>query len=113
MILKSKTPLDQGYNEMDVAEQYYSVEFTIDKLMPLYQFKLWNNQTMDLFVLIKEGSEILDRLEVGRVLNMKYYNSDGSCPPEYRVTQINNIINDKNGRFSGHYMVGLSILSTN
>ncbi len=111
MISKSNTPLKE-LNEMELTkrERYYSVEFTVDELVPLYHFKLWNSQTMDLFVLVKEDSEILNRLEVGRVLKMKYYNDDISYPPEYRTTQINNITKDKDGRFSGHCLVGLSIL---
>ncbi len=113
MISKSNTPLNYCHNEFDIhiIDQYYSVEFKLDEVVPLYQFRLRNNETMALFVLIKEDSEILNRLKVGRVLKMKYYNTDISCPPEVLQTQISHIINDKEGRFSGHCMVGLSILS--
>ena len=115
MISKSNTPLNHSYSEIDIHEnnRYYSVEFTLDEILPLYQFKLRNNESMALFVLVKEDSEILNRLTVGRVLKMKYYNSDVSSPPEYFTTQISDIVNDKEGRFSGHCMVGLSILPGN
>ena len=113
MISKSNTPLNNSRAEFEPTEmnQYYSVEFTIDEIVPLYQFRLRNNENMALFVIVKEDSEILNRLEVGRILKMKYYNTDVSCPPEVLQTQIINIRNDKEGRFSGHCMVGLSILS--
>lgn len=112
MISKRKTPTNPNYTEVNShqVDQYYSVEFSLDDPMPLYQFKLRNSESMALFVLVKEDSEILNRLEVGRVLKMKYYNTDKNCPPEYRTTQINTIINDKEGRFSGHCMVELFIL---
>ncbi|MGD9211168.1 MAG: hypothetical protein PVI90_10350 [Desulfobacteraceae bacterium] len=114
MISKTNIPLKQSCDKVSTTQkkQYYSVEFTLDEIVPLYQFKLRKNQTMNLFVLVKEDSKILNGLKVGRVLNMKYYSADTSYPPEYRTTLINNIINDKNGRFSGHCMVGLSILPT-
>lgn len=113
MLSRRITPSSKDFNELNDQQthKYYSVEFTIDDILPLYQFKLRNSESMSLFVIVKEDSEILNQLEVGRVLKMKYYNSDISCPPEYRKTQINNITNEKNGRFSGHCMVGLSILS--
>lgn len=115
MISKRITPSNQNCDDIKYAQvdRYYSVEFTLDEVVPLYQFKLRNSEAMSLFVLIKDNSEILNRIEVGRVLKMKYYNADISCPPEYRTTQISNIKSDHNGRFSGHCMVGLSILPTN
>ena len=102
----------QDHNEWDSSQKnrYYSVEFTLDELVPFYQFKLRNSESIPLFVLIRKDSEILNRLEVGRVLKMKYYSEDISCPPEYLITQINNICTDKEGPYSGHCVVGLSIL---
>lgn len=114
MLSKRMTPSNQSYTAMNDHQKnrYYSVEFNLDDIVPLYQFKLRNSESMSLFVLVKEDSEILNQLEVGRVLEMKYYNADITCPPEYRTTQINNITNERAGRFSGHCVVGLSILSS-
>ena len=114
MIPKINIPSNQGYNEKEGSfeNRYYSVEFTPHEFAPFYQFKLRNSETMTLFVLIKEDSEILKKLEIGQVLKMKYYSEDISCLPEYRTTQINHISADKDGRYKGHCMVGLSILPT-
>ena len=77
----------------------------------LYQFKLWNSESKPMFVLVKEGSDILSRIKVGHVFNMKYYSTDAGCPTTYRPTQIENITKENRGRFKGHYLVGLSFMS--
>ena len=103
---------DQNESDGSQTNRYFSVEFTLDEIVPLYQFKLRNSESMPLFVLIRKDSVILNRLEVGRVLKMKYYSEDISCPPEYRTTQIKDISTDQEGPYSEHCVVGLSILPT-
>jgi len=41
---------------------------------------------------------------------MKYYSSDASLPPENLTTQIKHVTKEEEGRFQGHYLVGLFIL---
>jgi hypothetical protein len=91
-------------------DRYYSVEFAIQGLEISYQFKIWNVASKSMCVLVKEGSEVLKRLKVGEILNMKFYSADAVSPTDYLETAIRHITKDEQGRFRGHYLVGLEIL---
>jgi len=93
-----------------VSERYYSVEFTISENKILYQFKLRNSASQSLFILVKEGSEMLQRLKEGSIFKTKYYATDELSPAVSSETRIKKITRDDNGRFKGHYRVGLDIL---
>ena len=93
-------------------EQYYAVEFSIEGLELPYQFRIWNIASKSMCVLVKEGSDILSRLRVGDKLNMKYYAGGAVAEPEYRTTAIRHITKSEDGRFRGHYLVGLEILGS-
>ncbi len=90
-------------------ERYYSVQFTTQELSTFYQFKLWNISKKGICILVKEGSQVLKHIEVGDTLEMTYYLTDGQGAHENLTTQIKHITKNDEGRFKGHYMVGLSI----
>ena len=92
----------------NIDNQYHSVEFSINSLSPLYQFKIWNSNSDPMFVLVKDHSNILRYLEEGKKFKLKYYGSDSSYPTEYHDTQIEHIQQCDNGKFKGHYTVSLS-----
>jgi hypothetical protein len=89
--------------------KYQSVEFSIQGIEYLHQFPIWNSEPASMFVLVKEDSEIVGRLKVGDVVKMKYYTDDMVCPTKYVDTEIRHITKDDEGRFRGHYRVGLSV----
>ena len=93
------------------ASQYYSVEFSINGLTMSYQFKIWNMASQSMCVLVREDSEVLPRIKVGDILDMRYYTGSATSPCEDLKTEIRHITKDENGRFKGHYLVGLSILN--
>jgi hypothetical protein len=90
-------------------ERYYSVQFTTQGLSTFYQFKLWNISKKGMCILVKEGSRVLQHIEVGDTLEMTYYLTDSQGAHEDLTTQIKHITKNEKGRFEGHYMVGLSI----
>ena len=92
-------------------DEFYSVEFKVSGLPYLFQFKIWNTSTKQMFILVKASSDILKRIKEGDIFKMKYYNSVSTYPIRLR-TQIDSIIKEKDGRFKNHYVVGLKILST-
>lgn len=92
------------------ADQYSSAEFLIEGLCVLYQFKIWEEASSFLSVLVNEKSEILPRLKVGDTLRVKYYAHDGLYPSEYKKTAIRHITRNEEGRLKGHILVGLEIL---
>ena len=93
-----------------VSEDYYSVEFSLRGLDVSYQFKIWSMDPASICVLVREDSDVLRRLKVGDVLNMKYYSNSSIDPHDYLRTAITQITKTDNGRFKGHYVVGLEII---
>jgi hypothetical protein len=91
-------------------EKYHSVEFKVHEMGNLYQFKIWNISTRGMCLLVRDDSEILSDLEVGRILDMKYHTTDFSQPAESLKTQIKHITKEDAGRFKGHVLVGLFVL---
>ncbi len=95
----------------EAAERYYSVQFTTKSLASFYQFKLWNISTKGMCILVKDGSEVLRHIGVGDTIEMTYYLADTQGMHENLKTQIKHITKNDDGRFQGHFMVGLSIIN--
>ena len=93
-----------------IIDRYYSVEFEISGCAFVYQFKIWDLSSKGICVLVKEDSNLLNYINVGDVLNLKYYTTDSSKPIEYMKTEIRHITKDEEGRFKGIYLVGLSVV---
>jgi len=91
-------------------KQYHSVEFSVDGLYFLYQFKIQNLTESSMGVLIRENSEIIGLLKVGDVIKMKYYHKDSFIPAALMDTEIKYINKENRGRFQGHYLIGLALL---
>ena len=104
--------LERKSEDTREGHPYYSVEMAIKGLDLSYQFRTWNAASTPMCVLVKEGSDILPRLKVGETLNMKYYSTGSVHPPEYLETAIRHITKNDQGRFKGHYLVGLEILES-
>jgi len=92
------------------ADLYYSVELPVKGFDFQYQFKIRRMGAESMCILVREDSGILKRLSVGNVLTMKYRPTDPACPPDYLDTAIINITKNMEGRFKGHYLVGLKIM---
>ena len=98
-----------GFDKTSLDE-YYSVELSLEGLTCPHQFRIWSIHNGSMCVLVKENSEILGSLKVGDVMRMKYYTMDSLCPTRDLHTEIKHITKEEQGRFKGHYVVGLCIL---
>jgi hypothetical protein len=103
--------VDRRSEERTHDDRFFSVEFSKKGLDAIYQFKIWNISTKGMCILVKEDSALIGHLTAGDVLNMKYYPSDESGPLQKSMTEITHITKDTEGKFKGHYLVGLSIQS--
>ena len=88
---------------------FHSVEIAIDGLAIPYQFKIWQNASRPMCLLVREDSEIVSRLKEGDVLNMRYYSEASKYPTEHMETEILQIERNQEGRFKGHYWIALGI----
>lgn len=106
----SETLKDKRAEPRTILDQYHSVEMSFKSMENLYQFKIWDISSKGMCILVKETSHILNYIRVGETLDMKYYTRDPAKPPRSLRTEIRHITKDDQGRFKGHYLVGLSIL---
>lgn len=88
---------------------FHSVELLIDGLEFTYQFKIWKIDSDGMNILIKEDSAIINRLKTGNRVNSKYYYDNKSFPMVELNTEISHITKAEEGRFKGHYIVGLLV----
>jgi len=102
--------VQQNLQSQRQRTHFYSVELLIQELKMLYQFKIWNFSSEPMFILVKEGSALLEQLKVGTVFKSKYYSTDAVCPTVDMETQIKQIAKDEQGRFKGHYLIELAII---
>ncbi len=104
--------LNRRSEPRSIVDQYFSVELSISNLAPIaYQFKIRNISSSSMGFLVKEDSDLFQHLRVGDVINMKYNPVESSAQPKHLKTEIKHITQDEQGRFKGHYLVGLSILT--
>ncbi|MBW1802468.1 MAG: hypothetical protein JRJ85_17270 [Deltaproteobacteria bacterium] len=100
----------QDYNDtLAPIDQYYSVEFSVEGLYYLHQFKLWHMAESSMCVLVREDSEILGFLNVGDIIKMKFYRMDNLPSTDLLDTEIRLITKEEQGRYKGHYIIGLAI----
>ena len=92
------------------AEKIHSVEINLKGSVPIYQFKLRDVSVNGACILVKEGSPILEHIQVGQVMDMRYYYGDRSNPSNIFKTQIKRIAKPKEKGITGHYQVGVAIL---
>jgi len=93
-----------------IIDEFHSVEFSARNIDVSHHFKIWNLSLRGICVLVKEGASILKHLKVGDILDMKYYKPESPEPSDYIKTEIRHITREEQGRFRGHYLVGLSLL---
>ena len=103
---------DRRVEERRPPDKYYSVQFSPEDLACIYQFKIWNISSFGLCIMVSEDSDALKHISVGDVIDMKYYVSEKPGTTEDFKTEVRHITRQEEGRFKGHYFVGLMILET-
>ena len=91
-----------------ILDNYYSVQFSLNDMGPIYLFKLRNISLSEPFILVKEDSSVFEQLEVGDILDMKFNPMELSVPNKLLKTKI--ISKNSHNLFTGHSLVGLSII---
>ncbi len=89
---------------------YSCVELHIQRMGAVYQSKIWEAPLKGLFFLVKEGSSVLAHLRTGDEIKARYTPVNRRKPGDYMKTRIRYIVEERTGRFSGHYLVGLSMM---
>ena len=95
-----------------ILDKYYSVQFMLNGVGPTYLFKLRDISSNGLCILVKEESSVLKHLKVGDILTMEFKPPELTGSSKILKTQIKHLSKGKDGRFMGHYLVGLFIEKT-
>ena len=104
------TKADRRIDDRNPPEQYHSVQFTTKGLNMAYQSKLWDISKKGMCILVRQDSIVMSHLKVGDILDMEYYSEKGKGHTDQAKTEIKHITKNEQGRFKGHYLVGLSII---
>ena len=91
-------------------DEYYCVEIPIIALGVIYQFKIWQINSLVMSILVKWDSDLFHWIKIGDRLNMKYYSTDSIYPYQSLDTEIRYINRQNLGRLRGHCLVGLEIM---
>ncbi len=94
-----------------ILDQYRSVEFSLSKKEPIFQFRVRDISPSGMGILVNEGSNALKYLKIGQVLDMKYNPEKPDDSAEQIETEIRHITLVADGRYRGHYLVGLHVKS--
>jgi hypothetical protein len=102
--------LENKYRHLRKTDVHLRAEIKISRNDLGYQFKLQEIDDHQGCFFINENSAVLNILDVGTVLDMKYWTAEKIRLVKYVRAQIKNITRQKHKPFRGHYKVGLSIL---
>ena len=103
--IKKSAQMKSGFRT--VIDQYYSVQFSINNPINIYQFKLQKIFSKGICIAVKEDSDVLNHIKAGDMLNMKYCTTN-SGPTEKIKTKIKSINKIDQKRFKGHFLLWLS-----
>lgn len=101
---------ENKYRHLRKTDGHLRAEITISRNDLGYQFKLQEIDDHQGCFFVNENSAVLNILDVGTVLDMKYWTAEKIRLVKYVRAQIKNITRQKHEPFKGHYKVGLSIL---
>jgi len=108
---------DDVTHEADVlmgsVDRYDNVEISINGMVPTYVFKLRDISPIGMGVLVKEDSDLLNQIKMGQIVNTRYTLAQRTDLSKCSETVIDQITKDTQGRFKGHFIVGLSVLENN
>ena len=86
------------------------MEFSVSNELPVHQFRVRDISPSGIGILVNESSAVLAHLKVGDVLEMKYNPANASDLAKNLKTELRHITNIEEGRYRGHYLIGMLIL---
>ncbi len=78
--------------------------------VPVYEVKLKDLSSKGACILFTDNSSLLNHLQIGQTLMVKFFFEDRSKPSETFQAEVKHITEVKDGRFKGYYSAGLSII---
>ncbi|RTZ99285.1 MAG: hypothetical protein DSY90_01690 [Deltaproteobacteria bacterium] len=101
---------EQRMAKRKLIDKFYSVQFSLDKKVPIYQFKLKDISDFGLCIIINQGSPILTKIRKNEKLDMTFCAADAPSETIQLKTKIAHITPNKHGKYKNHVLMGLSIV---
>jgi hypothetical protein len=108
-----KTPTenhtDRRAEIREALEKMKSLELKLPNL-PIYVFRVKDTSPNGICFLVKGDSDILNHIQVGQILNVRYHEEDITKPSEVFTSEIKHITKIDKGPYRNYQIVGLIIL---
>jgi len=108
----ASNPVENKYQLLRKTDSHLRAEIKIGRDDLGFQFKLREIDENQGCFFINENSAVLQILDVGSVLDMKYWTAGRRRTIKYVRAEIRNIDRQSQQPFKGYYKVGLAILKT-
>ena len=99
------------YPAKSVADEFYSAEIILSNLNVSYRLKLKNVDGGGASFLISEDSAILKQLEVGKMLEMRFWIGEKTKSVEFVNATVKHIEKQNNATLKEHYLIRLAFHS--
>ena len=100
---------DRRSESRQSAKDCYSAEIRLVGV-PVHEVKLIDLSSKGACILFQNNSSLLNHLQIGQDLKVKYFLEDRSKPSEMFQAKVKHITEVQEGRLKGYYLAGLSIL---
>lgn len=108
----ASNPVENQYLHLRKTDSHLRAEIKISTDDLGYQFKLRQIDDNQGCFFLNKNSSVLKLLDIGSVMDMKYWTAEKTRRIKYVRAEINNISKQNHEPFKGHYKVSLSILKT-
>ena len=105
----AKNPAEKRAEAREVLEKMKSVELKLPNL-PIYVFKVKDTSPSGICFLVKVDSDILNHIQEGQILDLKYHTENTTKPSKVFTSEIKHITKMDKGPHKDHKLVGLRIL---
>ena len=104
-----KNTFEKNYRTLKKADDFYRAEIKLNKYNFLYLVKLKKFTGNEACFFIKQDSLIFNKLEAGKVLEMKYWTRETIKTKEFIKAKVKNIEKRNQELINGYYLIYLSI----
>jgi hypothetical protein len=108
----ASTPIENQYLHLRKTDSHLRAEIKISSDDLGYQFRLRQIDENRGCFFVNKNSSVLKLLDIGSVMDMKYWRADKTRKINHVRAEINNITKQNHEPFKGHYKISLSILKT-
>ena len=108
----ASNPVENQYLHLRKTDSHLRAEIKISSDDLGYQFRLRQIDDSQGCFFVNKSSSVLKLLDIGSVMDMKYWTADKTRRIKYVRAEINNITKQSDEPFKGHYKICLSILKT-